>query len=359
MRAHDRMIFRELLAPLAIGLFLFLVMLVGNTLYAILDQLIREHWPLSFVGRLLILNIPTALNLAIPVACALAPGLAWSRLTRDNETIALRAAGVSLLRQTIPVMVLGALCGLTSSVLTEKVVPKTWSAQSNVENWLAALPTTTIDKSLTFQVSPITLSWWKTRKYGRTSFEMEDVTVLDRGSDGSSARITVAPKAQYRDSTWVLYNAQVHAIDRNGITLWDAQAKRQLLALSADFQSGAMMPSSEQLQNKSREEIADLLKVATDPNRTRELQAARDSKLVIPLICVGLALCAVPLAIWTRHYGPIATVVTGLCTVALAQFLIFAVQIAAVNAYLPTVLIAPLPGILALMVGLIAIRSAE
>ena len=144
------MITRELITPLAIGLFLFLVMLVGNTLYAILEQLLRERWPLSFVGRLLVLNIPTAMQLALPVACTLAPGLAWSRLTRDGETTALRAAGIPIIRQALPVIALGCICAVAASTLTERIVPRTWAAQSNVEGWLTAL---TLRKTMSSRLS--------------------------------------------------------------------------------------------------------------------------------------------------------------------------------------------------------------
>ena len=353
------MITRELITPLAIGLFLFLVMLVGNTLYAILEQLLRERWPLSFVGRLLILNIPTAMQLALPVACALAPGLAWSRLTRDGETTALRAAGIPIIRQATPVIALGCICALVASTLTERIVPRTWAAQTNVEGWLTALPSTTIDRSLTFNVSPITLSWWKTRKLDRTAFKMEQVTVLDRGTDGGSARITIAPTAEYRNSTWILNGASIHALDRNGRTIWDAHADRQLLALNADFQSGVITSGGEQLQNRSRSDIEAMLRFSADPQRKRELETALQSKPAIPLICIGLALCGIPLAIRTRNQGPFAAVVGALALVAASQLGLFILQTLSIRGIIPTILVATLPAGILVVAGIIGIRRAE
>jgi lipopolysaccharide export LptBFGC system permease protein LptF len=352
------MITRELITPLAIGLFLFLVMLVGNTLYAILEQLLRERWPLTFVGRLLILNIPTAMQLALPVACALAPGLAWSRLTRDGETTALRAAGIPLIRQAAPVIALGCTCALMASTLTERIVPRTWAAQTNVEGWLAALPSTTIDRSLTFNVSPITLSWWKTRKLDRTAFKMEQVTVLDRGTDGTS-RITIAPTAEYRNSTWVLKDASIHALDTSGRTIWDAHADRQLLALNADFQSGVITSGGEQLQNRSRTDIEAMLRFSNDPQRRRELETALQSKPAIPLICIGLALCGIPLAIRTRNQGPFAAVVGALALVATSQLCLFLLQTLSIRGVIPPIAITIVPASLLCLVGLFGIRRAE
>ena len=85
MRLSDRYIFGELLLPFFIGTFSVMMMLIGNTLFALLERIMRDHLPIGYVARLLVLNIPTVLVYTLPVSIALAASLATNRMARDNE----------------------------------------------------------------------------------------------------------------------------------------------------------------------------------------------------------------------------------------------------------------------------------
>ena len=57
MRLLDRYVSTELFVPLLLGGVTILMMLVGNTLYATLEDALRIGWPLAFVVRLLIIAL--------------------------------------------------------------------------------------------------------------------------------------------------------------------------------------------------------------------------------------------------------------------------------------------------------------
>jgi lipopolysaccharide export LptBFGC system permease protein LptF len=102
-----------------------------------------------------------------------------------------------------------------------------------------------------------------------------------------------------------------------------------------------------------------MLRFSADPQRKRELETALQSKPAIPLICIGLALCGIPLAIRTRNQGPFAAVVSALALVAVAQLSLFILQTLSIRGVLPPVLVPMLPAGILVIAGIIGIRRAE
>src|SRR5918998_3900607 len=119
MRISDRYVFAELILPFFIGTLAVLMMLVGNTLFQYLAQMLRERWPLGFVARALVLNIPTVLVLTLPVATALAASLATNRMARDLEITVLRGGGPPLLRIFFPILLFGAIISAANLYISD------------------------------------------------------------------------------------------------------------------------------------------------------------------------------------------------------------------------------------------------
>ena len=106
--------------PFFSGAWTILMMLVGNTLYATLEDALRIGWPVAFVIRLLIFNIPVALMFCLPVAAALGSALAIGRLGRDNELTTLRSVGVPLRRSLAPVFLAGIVLSVAGGYIAEE-----------------------------------------------------------------------------------------------------------------------------------------------------------------------------------------------------------------------------------------------
>src|SRR5689334_13376286 len=146
MRLSDRYIFSDLWMPFFIGTFLVLMMIVGNTLYAWLDTITREKWPLDQVARMLILNIPTATVLTLPVSTALAASLTINRMARDNEITVLRGSGVPLARLFLPIVLFGALISAANLYISNRVVPWAFREQQNVESVLNSITASKVEQ---------------------------------------------------------------------------------------------------------------------------------------------------------------------------------------------------------------------
>jgi lipopolysaccharide export system permease protein len=94
----DRMIGRELLLPLAVGLFAILQLLVVAQLLQLNEVVFSSAITLEELGRLTAALLPHFLVLAIPLAYMLGLQLALGRMALDREIIALSAAGTAVRR---------------------------------------------------------------------------------------------------------------------------------------------------------------------------------------------------------------------------------------------------------------------
>ena len=124
MRISDRYIGKQvLLGTLYAVLVLGLVLVLGNLFKKIQPLLVDQKAPLELVLRFVISVLPLSLMYTVPWGFLSAVLLVFGRLSSDHEITGFRVAGVSLVRLSAPVFVIGALLSLASLWLNINVVP--------------------------------------------------------------------------------------------------------------------------------------------------------------------------------------------------------------------------------------------
>jgi LPS export ABC transporter permease LptF/LPS export ABC transporter permease LptG len=117
-RTLDRYLLREVAAPFLLALAVFTFILQIPPIMRQAESLIAKGVPWLTVGHLLLLLVPQALGLTIPMALLVGLLIAFGRLSADREMVAVLACGVSLYRFLVPVMALSsAAAGVTMWVL--------------------------------------------------------------------------------------------------------------------------------------------------------------------------------------------------------------------------------------------------
>ena len=132
MRISDRYIGKQvLLGTLYAVLVLGLVLVLGNLFKKIQPLLVDQKAPLELVMRFVLSVLPLSLMYTVPWGFLSAVLLVFGRLSSGQEITAFRVAGVSLVRLSAPVFVIGALLSLASMWININVVPhsKASSAQ--------------------------------------------------------------------------------------------------------------------------------------------------------------------------------------------------------------------------------------
>jgi LPS export ABC transporter permease LptF/LPS export ABC transporter permease LptG len=120
----DRYIWRELLFPFGLGIFVFTFLLLIDKIFDLTDLIINKGVPVHLVALLLAYILPAFLVLTIPIGFLLAILIAFGRLSADMEIVAFKAAGISPLRLLRPVLVFAVATTLLTGYLMIEAVPR-------------------------------------------------------------------------------------------------------------------------------------------------------------------------------------------------------------------------------------------
>jgi lipopolysaccharide export system permease protein len=123
MRILRNYVLKECVLPfiLALGV-LTCVFLLGN-LIQLAHMVINKGVSLVTIGKVFLLYIPVLLGYTLPLACLISVILGFSRLSVDNEILAIRASGVLLRKLLLPLFVIGLIFSLIALLLNDRVVP--------------------------------------------------------------------------------------------------------------------------------------------------------------------------------------------------------------------------------------------
>ena len=116
-------ILRECILPFFLSLgILTCVFLLGN-LIQLANLVINKGVSLASVGKVFLFYIPVLLGYTLPIACLTTVILTFSRLSADNEILAIRTSGIYLKNLLFPLFVIGIIFSLFLIILNEKIIP--------------------------------------------------------------------------------------------------------------------------------------------------------------------------------------------------------------------------------------------
>ncbi len=121
----DRYIFKELLAPFILGVFIFTFVMLANVIIKLTDLFISKGVGLTNAIKILGLSSVYILVMTIPMSVLLAVLVSFSRLSSDSEITAMKASGISMHRMMPPVLVFAALAYILTSFIYIQLLPIT------------------------------------------------------------------------------------------------------------------------------------------------------------------------------------------------------------------------------------------
>jgi lipopolysaccharide export system permease protein len=144
-RTLTRYLLSEILPPFLLGLLTFTFILLIARILKLVELIVTRGIPLTQVGRLLALILPTFLELTLPMAFLLAILLGLGRLSGDQELLALKSSGVSPVQILLPLTFVAAGVAVITLLLTTWVRP---AAQVALKNELYDIARTRIGTAL-------------------------------------------------------------------------------------------------------------------------------------------------------------------------------------------------------------------
>src|SRR5687768_12822844 len=123
MRRLDRYLLRELAFPLAYCLGGFLIFWISFDLFGDLSKYQEESRTVSEIAAIYLYKMPELLAFVLPIALLLAMLYGLSNHARHNEIVAMRNAGLSIWRITLPYVLVGLLFSGLVFALNEWAAP--------------------------------------------------------------------------------------------------------------------------------------------------------------------------------------------------------------------------------------------
>jgi LPS export ABC transporter permease LptG/LPS export ABC transporter permease LptF len=155
VRRVDRYILREILYPTLIGLSALTFIVVSRDLGRLMEFILRQSASANEIWAIVAAILPNVLIYTLPMAVLVGILTGFGRLSSDSETIALRAAGISMNRILAPVLALGIVAWLGSTAITAWIAPETAARLQSLKGEIALRQAPLVVKSGIFNEKAI------------------------------------------------------------------------------------------------------------------------------------------------------------------------------------------------------------
>lgn len=216
MKLLDKYLLRTLLVPLGYCFAAFNLLYIVLDLFGSLDNFVEAGTPVRRIAQYYAYLLPSAFFIIFPISLLLAILYALSSLTKTNELVAMRACGISLIRLTLPIIVIGLVVSVLVAIVNETMAPycvywtekflKAEKHKGSVDVFVAHM--------LGFVNMPAARDWM-IGEFDTRTFRMKDISLTQRHPDGTSEKIQAA-RGEWLDGRWWFFEVVRQSYDREG-----------------------------------------------------------------------------------------------------------------------------------------------
>ena len=297
---------RELLVPLGYCLGGFLIFWITYDLFTELNNFQSRQLGLGDIVEYYVATAPALLVTVIPIGLLLALLYTLTNLARHHELTAIRAAGVTIWRLTVPYFAVALAGSGLLFFLNEMAVPRGAEKAERILNRHTGGQSTDPrwQKNVAFR-NDRDQRLWHIGAYNVVTYEMRKMHLEWRLADGAT-RVLDAEGAQYTNGMWVLFTVQEVVIPAGSALAPPARRAEVLpmpdlsetprLVLSEIKISGMDSIKTARKAQLSIREIKEYLALhpQLDDHRRDLLRTMLHSRFAAPWTCVVVVLISLP-----------------------------------------------------------------
>ena len=298
----DRYIFKELFDPFLFGLLSFtLILSASMVLFELVRAVILQGMSLVVALQLFLYRLPAVMVYIFPMATLLAALLGFGRLSKDSEIIAFRAAGVSLYRMLVPVLVFGLMISIVTFFFYEVVVPQSNRAAKNLLLETSTKKAPKIEENVFVpEMKDGTLR--RIFYFKKVKGNVMEGVVVGEFSDGRLSQLINARTAEWDNSKriWRFKKGVIYILSEEGEYKHLIKFDRQDIAIKftpADFHVGDRHPDDMNI-DELRQFIALKEKMGV---KVTDFKIQLNMKIAIPFASLVFALLGAPLGLSPRR----------------------------------------------------------
>lgn len=218
----DRYLIREMVFPFVLAVAGFVLFIILNLIPQLSDFMLDRNVPLLTLFRMLAYRLPELLVYGLPVGVLFAIFWALGRLSHDRELVALQAAGFSLRRLMLPVVLMGFLTTGAAFAVGELWMPWANHQYYNLLREIFFIRSAPQIRESTFvKISDTAYAYIE--RYDPTTKKLSNVMVFDQGGGEYLAelnarfpKIIVAPEGEWDGEYWRLGHGKLHKLRDDG-----------------------------------------------------------------------------------------------------------------------------------------------
>lgn len=218
----DRYLIREMIFPFVLAVAGFVLFIVLNLIPQLSDFMLDRNVPIQTLFQMLGYRLPELLVYGLPVGVLFAIFWALGRLSHDRELVALQAAGFSLRRLMLPVVLMGLITTGAAFVVGELWMPWGNHHYYNLLREIFFMRSSPQIRESTFvKISDTAYAYIE--RYDPTTKKLSNVMVFDQGGGeylpelaARFPKIIVASEGTWDGEYWRLVNGKLHKLRDDG-----------------------------------------------------------------------------------------------------------------------------------------------
>lgn len=359
IRTIDRYVLKEFAIPFIVGTAAVVLMFLANMLIAYGSDLFTKRVPFSAVMQLLLFKIPSTLNLTLPVGVTIASAFAMSRLVRESELSAIRAAGVPIRRVVFPMTVLGLFVSMLSFYLGEEVTPRFEKRSIEVLRKIgASSPAINVQANVLISLNngEYYLSVGSARKESDGGVAVEDIIVFHKPKKGEDL-IAQASTGRYFDGILSLNDAYIRHFQNKRLVEYEIKSRYDInQRVSIEDFFSQPMPEEMTLRQLGNE----IQKLKSRGIPTKLYEVDYQNRFAVPAACLVFSLFSPVFAIYFSRGGAFMGVLVSIFVVfAYYNVWVISSQILSKDWILSPILGAWLPNVLFICLGMVFLWRSE
>ncbi len=327
----DRYLLRQYLLFIGVGLLVGAVFSLVVDLLQSLDRFLRAKPPWTYIAQHFLYLLPQELYKALPLIVLVSTVFLFHSLTRHRELDALKAAGVSLYRASLPILTTALLISLGALVFQETVLPEITARGDELNRVkIRGFPPRHLQRQGQIWYRSSDRRFLRIGLLDPVARSLDNLVVLDLGPDFRLVEWVDVRRALWTPDGWQTWNGLVRQID----------TANRIHSTTFDHRVDTMAEHIDDfLRIQRRPDTMSFLELHAYVTRLREgghqvsaYLVHLYSKLSFPLAHLIMALVAIPFALASPRSGGRAVGIAVAIVIAVGYWVVHSIALALAGA---------------------------
>lgn len=200
----------KLFLPTFLGAITFFVLLLEVIdLFVNISEYINQDISILIILKIVILYIPKAINISLPMALLFSISFTMGNLYSNNELIAIFASGVQLIKFVYPLILIGLFLSLFGFYFDEEVVIKTYSRKNEMQDRALSRVKSFDNRNVALTNKNRNIIYY-IKYYNDLKKKISDVIIIERDSNNKMIRRVDGDTATWEDNKWKFSEALIY-----------------------------------------------------------------------------------------------------------------------------------------------------